>query len=278
MQHSIQNEGYNACNLDNFKKSLREKGIENPWQHVADLAKKSGHYYDPDQKYATKDDLPILEKYNEKAKQEHKFVLDVLPCPFDGDIFNAKIIILTLNPGFIEMLQHTLYDALNPEAQERITKHHIEALELATKKIHSHDEIVNILAENYWRSKTRELREEYGFDYSDFAIVQYVGYQSEKYNQSKKFEELIKQFESIKFTELLIKFIIKYRTDDYCFIIARKQDFWKPLLEKFYNEDEYEKHVINRLRNYRGSFITKGNMEEEDFKIIKRLSPSKIKG
>jgi hypothetical protein len=246
--------------ISDFNQLLRE----NPWQHVADLAKKSGHYYDSSQTYATQDDLPILEKYNEKAHPKHKFILDVLPCPFEGDIFNAKIIVLTLNPGFIEHLNHGLYSELNSNAQKRVTDHHIQNLELVSQSIPT-DEIVATLAENYWNDKTQELRAEYDFTHQDFAIVQYIGYQSEEFNERQE----LKQLKSIEFTKLLIEYIIKNRTDDYAFVIARKKDFWEPLLRTFFSEEQFKKHVIE-LKTYRNTVLTKNNIV--NFEIIERIA------
>ena len=263
-----------ACNLDGFKKFLIEKGVENPWLHVADLAKKSGHYYDPNQTYATQEDLPILEKYNEKVNQEYKFILDVLPCPFDGDIFNAKIILLTLNPGFIEGKNHELYEkALSPEDQKRITDYHIENLEFQGTALHS-DEVVDKLADSYYTTKTKDIREKYGFQMSDFAVIQRIAYQSEKFHELAE----LKQLKSVEFTRILLEFIIKHRTDDYIFIILRNETYWKSLLQEIYSKEQYEKSVT-KTNSYQNTVLSlkskhnKGNIENVE--IIERIAPIK---
>jgi len=278
----------NACNLYNFKQFLIERGVENPWQHVADLAKKSKlGYYDPSQTYAIEEDLPILEKHNnsENRKKEHKFILSVLPCPFEGDIFNAKIIILTLNPGFIESKNHDFYKGLTSEDQKRITDYHIENLELQGKALHA-DEVVDNLADNYYTLKTKEIREKHGFQSSDFAVIQHIGYQSEKC--PKHVPVALLESKGIKFTELLIEYIVKHRTDDYVFVIARPKSIWEPLLWKFYDEhysdeDErgykkFKKHVtklksdINTVFSLESKY-NKGNIE--NIEIIERVAPIK---
>ncbi|MCL2416608.1 MAG: hypothetical protein FWD02_01565 [Bacteroidales bacterium] len=261
-----------ACNLDGFKQFSTEKGVENPWLHVVGLAKKSGHYYDKNQTYATQEDLPILQEYNENVGQEHKFILDVLPCPFEGDIFNAKIIILTLNPGFSEDHNHKLYNELNLENQKRITDYHIENLELRGTAVHS-DDVTDDLAGNYYTSKTKIIREEYGFQMSDFAVVQEIAYQSQGLPNPRPKKLKLDKIKSAEFTRLLVRFIAKYRTDDYVFIIARNETYWKPLLQAIYSDEGRFKKHVTKTNSYGNITLTKGNIE--NFEIIERIAPIK---
>ena len=262
----------NNCNYEGFINFLNERRESNPWEYVAELADKSGNYYDVSQKYLCREDQETIKEYNNKGKKkEHKFILDILPVPFEGDIFNAKIIILTLNPGFIEEVNHTLYTLLNQDSQNKITDYHIQNLNLKCKSMLPNS-AVNFIGDRYWLNKTREIREIYGFKESDIALIQYIGYQSKEFKDNKE----IKQLKSIKFTKLLLEFIIKTKTDedDYCFIIARKENLWNDELKKYYSENELKKHTII-LKNKRNTTISKDNIYANDWKIIERIMKNK---
>jgi len=263
----------NSCNYEKFVEFLREKDKSNPWEHVVDLGIKSGQYYDVSQKYVCEEDKSIIEKYNEsvntKGKKECEFVLDTLSLPFEGDVFNSKIIVLTLNPGFVEEVNHTMYTLLNEESQTKITDYHIQNLQLKCKGIVPNDAI-NFIGDKYWLNKTKKIRHEYGFEKTDFAILQYIGYQSSKFYDSKD----LRQLKSIEFTKLLIEFIIKYRTDDYCFIIARRRDVWNQVLRSYLTDDFYKQRVTE-LKSYLNSTISKDNIK--DWSIIERILKNRIK-
>lgn len=259
------------CTYDNFILFLKEKGIRNPWENVADLAVKKGEYYLPNAKYICREDETIIEEYNNlKRKSEHKFITDILPAPFDGDVFNAKIIILTLNPGFVENVNYILYNLLNENAKKEITNYSIDNLGLKGKKINPTD-AVTFIGDRYWKNKTREIREQHNFTEEEIAIVQYIGYQSKEFYYNKKLEEL----KSIEFLKTLIEFIIKYRKDDYCFVICRNNANWKKILSKnLPTENLYNKYVTE-LKNYRNTTISKGNIVNWD--LIERIKVSKNK-
>ncbi len=121
------------------------------------------------------------------------------------------------------------------------------------------------MQDEYWEKRTKELRERYGLQDSDFAVIQYIGYQSNKANISQD----LKHLKSIEFTKLLIEFIVKSRTDDYVFVIARKKDIWQPLLEKFYSKEQYEKHVVG-LNSYLNPYISQKNFGDY-FHIVERV-------
>jgi len=261
----------NSCNYEKFVEFLREKGKSNPWEHVVDLCIKSGHYYDVSQQYVCEEDKSIIEKYNEsvnkKGKKECEFVLDNLSLPFEGDVFNSKIIVLTLNPGFVEEVNHTLYTLLNEDSQKKITDYHIQNLQLQCKGIVPND-AVNFIGDRYWLNKTKKIRHEYGFGKPYIAIVQYIGYQSREFYDSKELRKL----KSIEFATLLIEFIIKYRTDDYCFIIARRRDVWNNVLLSHLTDDIYKLRVTE-LKSNLNTTISKGNIK--DWTIIERILENK---
>jgi len=254
------------CNYENFIEYLKENKVVNPWEYVADLAEKSGDYYDPSMNYVCKDDRSTICKYNlsQTRKSEHKFVTNVLPVPFEGNMFEAKIIIFTLNPGFVEEVNYTLYNLLNAEAQKQITDYHIQNLRLQCKEINSSD-AVKFIGDRYWFNKTKELREIHGFKLSEIAIFQYLGYQSKEFYENRE----LKQLQSIEFTRLLIKYLVKNRTDDYCFVIARYESQWRNEFENLKLTNKLTDKIIT-LKNKRNTTLSKANIGDS-WSIIERL-------
>lgn len=257
----------NNCSYEDFNK----KKINNPWDFVADLAMESNEYYSKNKEFICKEDKITIDLYNSanNRKQEHKFILDILPVPFEGDLFNAKFIILTLNPGFIEEVNHKLYSLLNKEAKKQITDYHIQNLRLQCKEFIPND-AVKIIGDRYWFNKTQQFRKEYQFELSEFAIIQYIGYQSKEYNGNK----YLKQLKSVEFTGQLLKYIIESRNDDYCFIIARNEKFWLKELSKYDTKNKLKNHIVV-LKNYLNTTISLKNIKEECKPIISRIISQK---
>lgn len=136
------------CTYDNFMHYLKSNNLSNPWEYVADLAVKSGHYYDLSSKYIAQNDRKIIDTYNSNTIKEYTFETSILPVPFEGNIFKAKIIILALNPGFVSEINCELYKLLNPDAQNQVTDYHIKNLRLQGEELLS-NEAVKAIADRY---------------------------------------------------------------------------------------------------------------------------------
>ena len=256
----------NNCNYENFIKYLDDNGENNPWEYVADLAEKSGSYYNSTIDYVCEADKTTIEMYNltESRKSEHKFITNILPVPFEGNVFEAKIIILTLNPGFVEEVNQTLYNLLNENAQKQITDYHIQNLRLQCKGIIP-NEAVKFIGDRYWYNKTKELREQHKFELSEIAIIQHIGYQSKEFYETKE----LKQLKSIEFTRLLLKYIIENRTDKYCFVIARCENQWRNEFANLELTDKLTDRIIV-LKNKRNTTLSQANIGEH-WDIINRI-------
>ncbi len=246
----------NNCNYENFIKYLDDIGEKNPWEYVADLAEKSGTYYNSNLDYVCEDDKITIENYNqsERRKSEHKFITNILPVPFEGNVFEAKIIILSLNPGFVEEVNQNLYNLLNANAQKQITDYHIQNLRLQCKEIIPND-AVKFIGDRYWYNKTKELREQHKFELSEIAIIQHIGYQSKRFNETKELEQL----KSIEFTRLLLKYIVENRTDHYCFVIARYANKWDNEFKNLELTDKLKENIIV-LKNKRNTTLSQANI------------------
>ncbi len=252
-----------------FSKYLNQNNAKNPWEYVAELVKNTNGYYSKNQFFVCENDKELIEKYNsdENRKKEHKFVTNLLPSPFRGDIFNAKILILTLNPGFNEKTNHNLFELLDKNAQNQITENGINNLLLKGERIIPND-AVELFHNQYWSDKTKNIVNEHNFNPQELAVVEYIGYHSKNFNLTKG----IKNLDSIKFTELVIEYIIKNRRDDYCFVIARNKNLWDEILERYLSTDEYKERVTS-LNSYQNSSISKKNIK--NWSIIERIKSNK---
>jgi len=254
------------CNDQSFKSYIEENNIVNPWEHVAALAEKSGSYFDRNVSYICECDESIIKEYNNSPKrhQNHQFATTVMPVPFEGNVFEAKIIILTLNPGFIEDVNCTLYELFNDDKKKQITDYHIQNLRLQCKDINTID-AVRFIGDRYWHNKTKELREDHGFKPSEIAIIQYIGYQSKEFYETSELMRL----KSIDFTKQLIKYIVNNRTDDdYCFVIARGEKKWMDIFEEMGLDSKLEKKIII-LKNKRNTTISQNNIDNSSWSVIK---------
>ena len=231
----------------------------NPWQAVADKVRRANNFYDYDgavgEGYACNEDLILLQKHNEnRTNEKHIFALDVAPTPFEGDVFTAKIIVLSGNPFLSDERNRTDYVKLDYDAKKRITDYSINNLELNGEMLLD-DKVVNKMRQ-YWKKKTKNLQGIVGFDSRDIAIIQYVGYPSLEMNNTAQ----VKRLKSVEFTRDLIEFIAKYRTDDYCFLIGRKKAIWQPFLQSLFNE-QYDKYVVE-LNSSSNQTISKKNVTD----------------
>lgn len=53
-------------------------------------------------------DATFIHSFNEKSEQKYKYVVGVPPMPYSGNILEAKVVILTLNPGYKEEINKNL--------------------------------------------------------------------------------------------------------------------------------------------------------------------------
>ena len=265
------------CSKDGFFEYLKTcknyhnaRGTEyfNPWQEVAEKIMDVGHYYKRGEIYACTEDLPLVQQHNNSdIDEKYKFALDIAPNPFEGNVFNAKIIVLTLNPLLRVKTNRDLYMALNDDDKATATIYSIKNLDLESQGMYFGNKSLE-KTRTYWKERTKELQGIRGFDASDLAIIQYFGYPSVECKITKH----VKQLKSIEFTQHLIEFLAKYRTDDFCFVIARRKKIWEEVLRKCYDTpQEYEKHVVE-LKNYRKTYISRGNVKNTtDWEKFERI-------
>ena len=53
-------------------------------------------------------DDSFIHDFNNKVESKYKYVVGVPPMPFSGNLLDAKVVILTLNPGYVEKVNKDL--------------------------------------------------------------------------------------------------------------------------------------------------------------------------
>lgn len=246
---------------------LEELKENNPWKDIT-----VDTLWSDNAKYVTSDDKEVVVKYNKDNKgKATRFRLEIPPEPWQGNPLEAKVIILTLNPGYVDNANRLIAKLLEKSIDVKaLCKFKNEVLHLNAKSMmppkatNSNDvistwEAFNMLGDWYWVRMLRELREAYvGNDpqkedvfYQKFSIVEYCPYSSEKFCDVPKLK-------SMKFTKLLINGI--KNDPDKLFIIMRGEKFWKTLLGK---------DVITN--NHRCQYLSKNNLKKNFADICSHL-------
>lgn len=207
-------------------------------------------------------------KTKKAAKEKYKLRLNVYPQHFVGDIDNAKIIILSLNPGY----STEYYDAYknitnkNGTNYEQIIK---ENLEMKQPFFHAF-ELANESDLGYWRNKMKcwvegydkkdneELIESLKKITEDIALAEFFPYHSISYNgmydklgkgTSPNSNRKIKDYlPTQKFLFEKIKKRIDDKNDEVIIILTRSFAKWYEAIEGL--RDYKHCYEVNNTRNF----------------------------
>ena len=108
----------------------------NPWKEEF-VTKSESTLYDPNAKWVLNKDEETIDKYNEENKPDYKFILSNRPEPFTGNPLKAKVVILTLNPGYVERankdIAMELQESGSKDILQAVINHKDEQLRLEAK-------------------------------------------------------------------------------------------------------------------------------------------------
>lgn len=187
------------------------KTHNNPWKEVAALYNESATdcLFSISQDYICSEDKAEIEKYNNsiiKAADNNprkdnilgnKMVTNIPAEPWGGNPFKARLIILSLNPGYVPEVNEKLAKLLqsNDEIRKAIIKYKKQTLLFDTDSFLPEDDkvllgcqisckdAINMLGDWYWHKMFCQLREDVGIDENEFykkvALIQYFGYSSQ---------------------------------------------------------------------------------------------------
>ena len=226
-------------------------------------------------------DDSFIHDFNNKVESKYKYVVGVPPMPFSGNLLDAKVVILTLNPGYVEKVNKTQCMAMIPAQKEQLLSLMRNALTFQGEGIYDGYECSRVQGDYYWQKAFEQLAmEAYGSPsseiyhpiYHDIAFFQLIGYHSEKFRYSAG----IKHLPSTIFTNLLAKYLAT-KTDK-TFLILRSESLWKETFgEEVWNKLEEEGRLITKGHKGMSQKITRGNLKKDNGfdKLVNILKPNK---
>ena len=234
--------------------------IDNPWLRIAYEIEGQG-YENP--KYAVHaEDRQIVEAFNAQANDEHRLRLDLPPEQFQGNPLNAEVIILMLNPGFVEKCNVGKYEILSITEQKEFIKAKCATMSMKDELCVPDNDIINAIGEQYWPRKLKYVMETIPNANKKIAVVNVLGYFSVKYKPIPK--KLFGIDEQLLYTQKFTIRLVQYLMNKgKVIIIARGEKEWYRLIPKL---ETYVKKVL--LNSYRNPSITPNNCQNNGFKLI----------
>lgn len=258
--------------------NMTEEDIKllNPWKEVVEKCVGSEFLYSNTPNLVTESDKEIINAFNDKAKEEYQYHLNVPVYPWYGNPLKAKVIVLTLNPGYVE--RESIIARVIQNMRESYTEGYTEHLRRmllfecgsflpdnqGLKGI-TYRDLANLHQSWYWEDRLTNafVNKETGLTFEDinsnFAVIQYIGYSSKKYTPFKKGIILPSQF----YTRQLIEYILNNKNT--VFIVPRNVQMWKHFLGNVWDEGRF---IVSK--DYLGQRFTKSILGDEAFdKVIK---------
>lgn len=258
----------------------------NPWgggnylpRIIAQTNEYIGHhlYYD-NLNVIHPDDKQIIEAYNKKNKSDCQFNTHLLAAPFQGNPLCAKVVFLSLNPGYVErinkdtalMLENTNTTHFSLRINEIYTEfleHRRTAIFPSKEKdgIHLYT-AYQLLSDWYWYDMFANLRKDCKLDDDQFAekvaIMQLIPY------HSAKCENVITNLPTQQYTRELILSMLE-QPNCPIFVVMRSEKKWAELLGIDFKDPKYIDKFILRKRDKnnhlpRKQFITSKAFEREN--------------
>lgn len=222
----------------------------NPWHNVAKKYKGNSFLLSDTDTFVCDVDLQIINDFNESAKNEYKYKLNLPVYPWYGNPLKAKVIVLSQNPAWNPRQDEIVRKMLdeNSPALSGFTNHLRDMLDFKCKGFlptkDSQDgisprELANKHMSSYWQNRLKSAFENDETKLSldvildNFAIIQYIGYSSMKYKPFKKDVLLPSQ----RYTKQLIEYILRHHKNT-VFIVPRNVKRWQAFLGDLWNANE----------------------------------------
>lgn len=226
-------------------------------------------------------DDSFIHDFNNKVESKYKYFVGVPPMPFSGNLLDAKVVILTLNPGYVEKVNKDLCINMDDTEKKQLLCLMRNALTFQGEGIYDGNDCSRDQGAKYWEKAFDHLAiEAYGKPSSemyhpifhDIAFFQLIGYHSEKFRYSAG----LKHLPSKIFTNLLAKYLAT-KTDK-TFLILRSESLWKETFgEEVWNKLEEEGRLITKGHKGMSQKITRGNLKKDKGfdKLVNILKPNK---
>ena len=234
---------------------------ENPWRVLAEKIEKNG-YMRLEKLNAYADDIPFIEEFNERTKNEPEYQLhtEILPYPFIGDVLGARVVLLMSNPGYKVSSNIEAHEKMSDEEKRFVIRAQTQAMLLEDRAIfYSGPEYKPFNDEQdwYWAKKTRIIREAVPGAETKIAAVQLMAYHSRKY---KPFPAKMGLLPSQEYTKRLVKYLIDKNV---IFVYARSKAQWLDFVP------ELENATCVELSSIRNACLSEKNCKDGGFEKIK---------
>jgi hypothetical protein len=221
--------------------SMYNRPMENPWSKL------------PTKKpFVLPEDEPYISVYNQHASTDHKIITNILPEPFLGNIADAKVVLLNLNPGFDEkdLFWHKQQEFVSENRKDLLHESDPPFYLLNTKFRDSGGFI-------WWRAHLKQFISQFGLDSiaRSFICIEYFPYHSKHYKQMPVIPSQMYSF-------YLVREAMKRKLP---IIIMRGKRLW---LESVPDLSKYPYSVLNSP--WKG-YISENNMPEETYDTIVKL-------
>lgn len=220
--------------------------------------------------FIQKDDEPvILNHYNRRGGSE-SLQVDLFPEPYRGNLKNPRIVILSLNPGYVPRLNRDLFNMLDIQFKEDFLRHLRDNVLLKGDGRLVFNNVDNVIGDGYWYNKLGELmtdsKKEYGISDDDvlsrIALIQYVPYFSEKLTSWTVGEHLKTQLYARKHIRRLL-----HAPEKCIFLVMRAEKYWRTLIGEEMEDGRFkDRFIINK--HYRVQSISKGNLGDDNYSRI----------
>lgn len=284
----------------------------NPWEKVAqeigdmDCFIENDKDYHGNYRFVCEKDQAVIKAFNAKQKAEslYTYKLNIPPYPFSGNLLTAKIVILSLNPGYIEYVNHDTADILCENSKRTFCKANRRWLRLDGNPMFDAESRKEELAlgTDYWKRRLKALADACNkqsgkpmYDefsvFEDVAIMQYIGYASCKYAETVAIRKLAEdsinedgEYSSFGFLRLLLQYLSKKDDVILIFLVLRNKKNWA----KLFNSKEYQGvnateeglykllkdqgHIIDERKSDMAQAISENNLENKGFqKLVDHL-------
>lgn len=186
-------------------------------------------------------DSQKIDAYNAKKKVGSKYQLQkqIGPCPFEGDIEQARIVLLLANPSFTpNKFDGTSYSLESDHKRNDLQR---------GWGIFSLQDNSNEAMRNWWRENLKQLQQESGLSWHQMsnriAALQINAWASEQFDESCKLDSF----------SIMQSIALEFAKRDVIFVVCRRYKQWSEILGK---NDMY------RLNSYRRAYITRKNLDK----------------
>lgn len=186
-----------------------------------------------------------LEKYNVGRNEKFKLHRELVPCPFEGNIEQARVVLLLANPSW---------------GPNSLVTDHTRPKELKDWGIWSLHDDANVAMRDWWRPRLRSLQEDSGVSWQQMsnkvAALQINSWASMNFDESCKLPSF----------DLMKNIYLEFAKRDVMFIVCRGEKLWNQILGT-------EKHIS--LNSKLSSYITRNNLSKSEGvydAILKRIT------